>query len=158
MNCHQYGIIDQVTVPSGQKLVLVRNPWSSELYYGDYSDFPRDGSVDLPESDLTWLNENGFDHTRANNGEFFMRSEDFFAFTNYVTANEDVVAKGWYHGYHLVLDDDSSGGSPGSWSWCGIDPATDCTTYTATIKNESNVTNTIKSGLHTWVSRTTGAQ
>ena len=39
-----------------------------------------------------------------------MRSEDFFAFTNYVTANEDVVAKGWHHAYHLVLDDDSSGG------------------------------------------------
>ena len=88
--------------------MLVRNPWSSELYYGDYSDNANssNGSIELSDSDLAWLNENGFDHTRANNGEFFMRSEDFFAFTNYVTANEDVVAKGWHHGYHLVLDDD----------------------------------------------------
>ena len=92
-----------------------------------------------------------------------MKSEDFFAFTTYVTANEDVAAKGWHHGYHLVLDDDDlmedgTDAAPGSWSWCGIDPATDCRTYTATITNTSNVTNTIRSGLHTWVSRTYGAQ
>ena len=145
VNCHQYAIIDYVILPSGQKLYKVRNPWHSEKYFGPYSDLGI-GSNALLDSDLLWLNENGHPHEKANDGEFWMRSEDFYSSAHVVTYNPDVAALGWYHDYHLVIDDDGTGSEPGIWWWCGEF----CSRYTAVITNSSDKSNKIHVGLHTW--------
>ena len=107
----------------------------------------------MPESDLFWLNTNGHPHEKANDGEFWMRSEDFHSSAHVVTHNPDVVALGWSHAYHLVLDDDGSGGEPGRWWWCGEG----CSRYTAIVTNSSTKTNKVHVGLHTWRQRTYGS-
>ena len=152
VNCHQYAIIDYVILPSGQKLYKVRNPWHSEKYFGPYSDLGI-GSNALLDSDLLWLNENGYPHEKANDGEFWMRSEDFYSSAHVVTYNPDVAALGWYHDYHLVIDDDGTGSEPGIWWWCGEF----CSRYTAVITNSSDKSNKIHVGLHTWRQRTYGS-
>ena len=148
VNCHQYSLIDHAILPNGQKLLKIRNPWGQENYYGPYSDYG-----DLSDTDLDWLNDNGHPHTKRDDGEFWIRSEDFYAFTDILTNNPDVEALGWHHAWHLTIDDDGTGGAPGEWYWCGEN----CTRYIGTVTNDADVTNTIHAGMHTWMRRTYGS-
>jgi nucleoside phosphorylase len=35
---HAYNVLDLLVLSNGQRLVKMQNPWSAELYFGDWSD------------------------------------------------------------------------------------------------------------------------
>ena len=147
VNCHAYPVLGwHILSRNQQKLVKMRNPWAVELYYGPYSD-NASGQYELTQDDRDEL-----DHQDSNDGVFFMRYEDYYAFTDYTSVNYDVENGDWSHDYQLTIEDDFSGSTTGSWSWCG----SPCSRYTGTITNLSGVTNTIHAGLHTWRNRSYG--
>lgn len=156
VSCQTYSITDQAELPNGARLYRLSNPWGREQYYGAYSDRAR-GHRALPYSYLAWLKERGYPTEKADDGEFWMTSKDFHRYTEAVTANADVEELGWYHDWHLVLNDDGDGGATGLWDHCGPGGAGDCVRYTGVVRNESLEPNTIWIGLHTWEERTYGA-
>ena len=144
VNCHAYTVLGfHVLTRNGQRLVKMRNPWSIERYYGPYSD----ASGDLTDNDRIEL---GHLDTTTYDGVFFMRIEDYFLMTDSTSMNFDVETHNWQHDYHLTIDDDGSGSTPGNFYWCG----SDCARYTGRITNNASVYNMIYPGIHTWRWRT----
>ena len=93
------------------------------MYYGPFSD----NSNELTPEDRDYLG-----HYDSNDGVFYMRLQDYFAFCQYTSVNFDTT--GWHHAYHLTTDDDLSGAKTGEFGWCG--PV--CSRYTGRITNVSN--------------------
>jgi len=77
-------------------LVWIRNPWSSERYTGDYGR----ASELLTDDVLAQLREQGVhEHAldRANDGDFFMKGEDWDTAWSSVYIN--YYTQGWYSTY-----------------------------------------------------------
>ena len=69
VNAHAYTLLDVIDL-DGNKLAKIRNPWSSEGYYGAWSD-----------SDSRWTPEllRKAGHTKGDDGIFFMPFHTFLS-------------------------------------------------------------------------------
>jgi hypothetical protein len=88
---HAYVIIG-VDESNGTRRVLMRNPWGTEGYNGQYADGVKDG-------------------------DFYMTLPEFLTDVQYIGIN--LNTENWFHDYYLVLNDDGSNASPGKWNFCG---------------------------------------
>ena len=92
---HSYVIISTKTLRTGERLVLLRNPWGEDFYNSEWGD-----------EAIEWTPEKAAQReipVDKSDGLFYTSIEDFFAnlestFINYDTDD-------WYHAYFLMLDD-----------------------------------------------------
>ena len=77
---HAFSVLDTVTVENN-RLVLVRNPWGEESYFGKWSD-----------QDILWTEEmkQKLSHVTKNDGLFYISIEDFHLYFESVTVASDV--------------------------------------------------------------------
>ena len=83
---HAFSIMNVLTVVDDEKvehrLVCMRNPWGSERWKGDWSDLSGRWTESLREQ---------ADHTRVNDGKFYMSFEDYLEQLEYTDFNVDVT-------------------------------------------------------------------
>jgi len=132
---HAYTVLGCAILSNGQKLVKMRNPWSSETFKGDWS---RNSDKWTPELKAE-VGEDG-----ADDGVFFMSLVDFHS--NFSSTSINLDTTGMHNAYILKLNDQSP--SNGTWgNHCGDG----CVQHTYTIT--STVDQTIYVEAHTWDSR-----
>jgi len=106
---------------TGDKLVKMRNPWASELYYADWCD-SCDEWNNIPQEDKDAV---GF--TNADDGVFFMPMQLYYDTFGWTHVTHDV--QDWYSDYFLMLDDNTHSDNPGDNYYCG----STCTKHTLTL-------------------------
>ena len=92
---HSYVILETKQLKSGERLVLLRNPWGEDFYNAGWSD-----------TSGQWTPEKAAQRgipSNAKDGLFYTSIEDFFANLESTFINYDTTS--WYQGYFLMLDD-----------------------------------------------------
>ena len=129
---HSYVVLDQLELHSGQRLILLRNPWGREEYNGAWSDGDRrrwtpseKAQRGIPEDD---------------DGMFYINVEDYLeqmdvTFINYDTSN-------WAHSYFMMWNDPME--ETGNHFWCG--PT--CTKHVMWVK--SDIAQEVRIGAHAY--------
>ena len=106
---HCYSLISANTLSNGQRLYKIRNPWGGSEWTGAYAD------TDPIWTTGTFATEVGF--TNKNDGDFFMKAEDFATyFTEVVSVlNPDNLI----NSYWLAIGNGDTFGTTGTSAYCG---------------------------------------
>ena len=91
---HSYVVLDQLTLESGTRLLLLRNPWGRDSFDGRWSDFDR-----------LWTREAKRERgiPEGDDGLFYMSVEDYLKHMDYTYINYDTTDS--YQGYFMMWDD-----------------------------------------------------
>ena len=118
-------------LPSGQKLLLLRNPWARETYNGRWSD-----------NDPLWSLEDMIyrEIPQRNDGLFYIGLEQYLDVMDFTYVNYDTSF--WHHSYFMLWDDEAI--QNGETMECGDR----CSRHTLSI--ESDVAQRVWIGAHTY--------
>jgi hypothetical protein len=135
-NGHAYSVIGVKELSNGTKLVVMRNPWGSEGFTGDWSDGSALWTDELKE-------EAGWE--QKNDGKFFMSVADYKEQAAYTLVAKDVTD--WNTASFLKLND-TTGSNNSSPAWfCGEECTEHKFTLTSAVAQEVWLT------AHTWDDR-----
>lgn len=95
-NAHAFTINDTVKLSDGTKLIRIRNPWGSEWFHGDWSDYSGKWNDQYKK-------EAGY--VKGDDGLWFISADDYHSSFATTTINQDI--DGWHQSYFAVLDQDT---------------------------------------------------
>lgn len=107
---HAYTVVSVHTMPNGDRVMKIRNPWGHTEWTGAYKD-----------SDPFWASNpntaSAVGFVNGNDGTFFMKVEDFKTHFQALMANPDT--SNWHHSYWMKIGDADSFGTTGNMWQCG---------------------------------------
>ena len=128
---HSYVIMDQLQLKTGERLLLLRNPWGWEEFDGRWSDFDRLWTKEAKK-------QRGI--PQRDDGLFYISVEDYVKHMDYTYVNYDTTD--YYQDYFMMWDDPAK--HNGNNFMCG----SKCTQHTLYVK--SSVRQTVSIGAHTY--------
>ena len=92
---HSYVILTTKQLDSGERLILLRNPWGTDMYRHEYADSSGEWTnAKLQQRDIPVDDQDGL---------FYVKVEDFFASLDSTFINYDTTD--WFPSSFLMLDD-----------------------------------------------------
>lgn len=129
---HSYVILGTKTLRTGERLVLLRNPWGEDMYGAKWSDAGREWTPEKASQREIPVDQG--------DGLFYVAVEDFFANLDSTFINYDTTD--WYQDYFLMIGDPAK--RNGRDRNCG----SQCTRHALTVT--SQVAQYVWVGAHTY--------